>query len=372
MTKRILDIGTDGEYLTNVIAKVLSADPRMGLYLSYVDDVVVNRQPIAIGRVVMEPTSYVAYNRATKKVKVGIKAGLGAEEASFHLMHELFHIALGHYNKKGGQRENIAGDLAINSILKQWLKPEYNLLTPDRYKLPWDRTTEWYLENLPEELGEDGEAHQIVIEGTKGVPSTKDLQEYSKRLRDKMVASQEIIGREKYNEEVSSEDDTVPTRSKLNSLRPVPSRPSRSRISRRYGLPPGRKSARQQDINIIIDNSGSVQGEALNRFMEDIKMFKPRIRQLIGCDNGVNVEFKKVKRITKHMIDQLINSGGGGTRFSPAVDAIEKRNITTLYYTDLELVGEDWEDVDRLHKMIWIAWGGRQSAPWGKVVEMGN
>jgi predicted metal-dependent peptidase len=100
-------------------------------------------------------------------------AKLDDEEMAFALMHELFHPLNKHYERGAGHppvKVNIAGDLAINQIVKAMnFRPLPGVLFPEQYGFPEGLGMEGYLALLPDDVkspdeggdgGETGEGEQ--------------------------------------------------------------------------------------------------------------------------------------------------------------------------------------------------------------------
>jgi len=107
------------------------------------------------------------------------------------------------------------------------------------------------------------------------------------------------------------------------------------------------------NLTFAIDTSGSIDDDELQEMLSEIKgvqqVFNPEKMTIIDCDSQIH----KI-----HEIDQSTNildlkfSGGGGTRFQPVLDYVNKHPTQALiYFTDLE--GESkLEEVD--YPVIWI------------------
>lgn len=119
----------------------------------------------------------------------------------------------------------------------------------------------------------------------------------------------------------------------------------------------------------VMDTSGSVDDDLLNRFASElqdvINRVKPEAVHVIYCDAEVNGHeiFKAGDQLVLHP------KGGGGTAFAPAFDYISEHVedcAATIYFTD---GFGSFPSVTPSHPVLWITYGlGAEEFPFGDVV----
>jgi hypothetical protein len=124
---------------------------------------------------------------------------------------------------------------------------------------------------------------------------------------------------------------------------------------------------------IVVDTSGSIDTETLRRFAVEIQ----NVQERTGCEVLLifaDAEVQNVVTIAndgKPFLEKLRSGaieikGGGGTRFGPAIDRLNKSKATIgLYLTDMD--GEFGEIKPRM-PFIWCSTTPGATAPFGRVI----
>ena len=113
------------------------------------------------------------------------------------------------------------------------------------------------------------------------------------------------------------------------------------RLSRRGGdaLLPS-LHIRQNNLVIAIDNSGSISDRELNEFIAEIDGLKSQVRAqvtLLACDVALHPACPWIFCATEAIQKPQNWSGGGGTRFTPIFDWVEREGRSPdalIYFTD--------------------------------------
>lgn len=146
-----------------------------------------------------------------------------------------------------------------------------------------------------------------------------------------------------------------------------------SRPSRREGeaLLPALHSG-QVELVLALDTSGSIDRRAFVEFLAEIDALKGQIRArvtLLACDAelvpGGPWRFESWQPI--ELPEEL--EGGGGTRFTPVFDWLEKEGVcpdALLYFTDAQ--GEFPSQAPH-YPVLWLV-KGNEPVPWGERVQL--
>ncbi len=157
-------------------------------------------------------------------------------------------------------------------------------------------------------------------------------------------------------------------------------RKTRARLNRRqpkrFDLS-GALRARELNIVVVVDVSGSVTGDELAAFFNEIFSILARSSNpitIIECDTAV----QRVYRANRVEDVRLDVRGRGGTAFSPAVEYInahrEYRDALVVFFTDG--FGEEAIPKPRAYRNLWVVLDDADDLsvenPYGSVVAMGE
>ena len=265
------------------------------------------------------PTAGVCFNKHSINFELHYNpkffAGLTKEHRKGVLMHEFYHVSLGHCLERkpdplpgmteaeNHKRVNIAADLAINCLpnMKDKL-PDYCLF-PGRgsyVDMPELQAMEWYLKKLPKDAGKDGneghgdhsgwldncddiDGNGAAEDGEGGKDALREIAAYKlKDIIQKAVneSNSESIQCGQGWGTISQEMRKTIQDRLLHKLDPKKvlsyfvktsvrshRKTTVTRINRRWAyIHPGRKWERRPKIAISIDQSGSVSDEMLEKF----------------------------------------------------------------------------------------------------------
>ena len=297
------------------------------------------------------------------------------------IKHELYHLIFEHLTERKPEKEsmrqwNFATDLAINSHLHELppgcLKPGQEMFKD----YPPGQSAEWYLKKLKEdppegfdkksgdgEKGEgqgegEGDAGEGNAMGDNGQfdshaewdnvdSTTKEIAK--ERLKESMRKAAEESSRTNSWGSVPSEirkeileriKGTIDWKKVLRYFVKTSQKSSKSstikRINRRYPyVHPGRKTSRQANIAISIDQSGSVSDEMLASFFAELtKLADLATFTVIPFDSSVAEDKVYVwKKGEKRKWERVLY---GGTCFNAPTEYVNKRNFDGhIVLTDL-------------------------------------
>ncbi|MGB5605517.1 MAG: VWA-like domain-containing protein [Gammaproteobacteria bacterium] len=145
------------------------------------------------------------------------------------------------------------------------------------------------------------------------------------------------------------------------------------RPSRREGeaIFPSLRSA-QTDVLVVLDTSGSIRQDEMREFVTEIGAIKGQVRARItlhACDAALSSAGPWVFEPWEEFELPADIRGGGGTRFTPVFEWIERENLNPdllVYFTDAE--GEFPEQEPRF-PVIWLV-KGRGTVPWGQRIQL--
>jgi predicted metal-dependent peptidase len=143
--------------------------------------------------------------------------------------------------------------------------------------------------------------------------------------------------------------------------------------SRREGpaIHPSLRSA-QLDVVAVLDTSGSISKDEMDQFLSELDALKGQVRArltLHACDVELDPDgpwpFEPWEPL--ELPESL--RGGGGTRFSPAFEWLERegrRPDLLLYFTDAD--GE-FPEREPAFPVLWLV-KGRGKVPWGRRIQL--
>lgn len=143
--------------------------------------------------------------------------------------------------------------------------------------------------------------------------------------------------------------------------------------SRREGLAilPSLRSA-QLDVAVAVDTSGSVGDEEISQFVAEVNGLKGQVRArltLFACDADLAGEAPWCFEPWEEMVFPQDLRGGGGTRFSPVFEWLDKqdrRPDLLVYFTD---ANGEFPGTEPPYPVIWLV-KGRSKVPWGQRIQL--
>ncbi|MCK5648845.1 MAG: hypothetical protein KAI22_08210 [Gammaproteobacteria bacterium] len=149
---------------------------------------------------------------------------------------------------------------------------------------------------------------------------------------------------------------------------------SYTRPSSRRGEPAIYPRLRSHMVNIVValDISGSIATKEIREFLSEVDQIKAQVRARIAlhaCDTEVTDEGPWEFEPWDELKLPIKFKGGGGTRFTPVFDWVEKQEMCPdllVYFTDAE--GEFPQQMP-LYPVIWLV-KGKATVPWGQRIQL--
>lgn len=317
---------------------------------------------------------------------------LTVNELKFVEAHEVMHCVFQHMSRRGSRdhkKWNIAGDYIINDILvtdKVGDMPKGGLHDPNLVKAG-KSTTDGVYNLLPDGDGGDGGGsgggqgepldevwdqltpdekreveEQWTIRAVQAAQAAKMCGKMSvgaQRLVDTLVKPK-VDWRELLRRFVSKQTKTDRSFA----------RPNRRFLSQGMYLP-AMSGESLGEIAIAVDCSGSIDNNTLTQFASEIECIKNELRP-----SKINVLYfdSSVSHQESYSPDDALDikpHGGGGTAFSPVIEAINEFDTAPdccVFLTDLYC--NDFGDAPD-YPVLWVS-NGDDKAPWGEVAVMTN
>ena len=149
---------------------------------------------------------------------------------------------------------------------------------------------------------------------------------------------------------------------------------SYTRPSSRRGEPFIYPRLRSHKVNIVValDISGSIATKEIKEFLSEVDQIKAQVRAQItlhACDTEVTDEGPWQFEPWDELKLPVQFKGGGGTRFTPVFDWVEKQEMCPdllVYFTDAE--GE-FPQSEPQYPVIWLV-KGKAPVPWGQRIQL--
>ncbi len=149
---------------------------------------------------------------------------------------------------------------------------------------------------------------------------------------------------------------------------------SYTRPSSRRGEPAILPSLRSSQLNAVVavDVSGSVDDDELGEFIAEVNALKSQVRSkvtLLACDSRLDKESPWVFEPWDLCTLPKTLTGGGGTKFTPVFDWVEKQDIAPdllIYFTDAK--GE-FPVTAPHYPVVWLI-KGKEDVPWGQRIQL--
>jgi predicted metal-dependent peptidase len=336
-------------------------------------------------------------------------ADLPLGDIQFHLTHQVLHCALGHPWRRGHRLAavwDIACDYAVNQLLlDEGFKLVPGAIINERYR---GLSAEEIYPLL--ELGEsreplDDHAWPSPYRQSFGLPSLATINpkianetETQNDRRSGDTSTNDDVA-QKWQSNVTHIAQQLRSKGRLSAslqraldvaLQPVlpwqallarflasHARDDYSyhRISRRGGdaLLPSLHS-QQTSLVVAIDNSGSISNAELNEFIGEIDALKSQVRAqvtMLACDAALHPACPWIFSATEAIQKPEQWAGGGGTRFTPVFDWVERAGHAPdalIYFTDA--MGE-FPEREPAYPVLWLV-KGRGKVPWGTRVQLNS
>jgi len=354
------------------------------------------------------------------------------------LKHEIMHAVLLHplrLENLDPNIRNLAADMEVNSYCPNLQKPikaqngeEIRFIVAEDFKLPPQKTAEWYYKNMPKQkqkqqtivfiisddnMGGKGDNQQNQKGDGKGQSQKKKKdkgkgkekgkgkgnKEFTKKELEKLKKQHKgwetfkpfhkrilkriidratkMAGKAPGNIEELIQNIYEPKlnwrwllqKAMLNgTIKASRERTTWSKPNRRFENMKGRKRLRMPDIVVAVDESGSMSKRDIERCFAEINKIASIARSvtLITFDTEIYLIGKNIRRLPK----TIKIKGRGGTDFKKVFDWIEKnvkvKKPLVIMLTD----GYDDEGEERnTMELVWIILEGRDTKKkWGKVI----
>lgn len=304
---------------------------------------------------------------------------LTLSELKFVEAHEVMHCVFDHMGRKQGRNHrkwNQAGDYIINDMLVNdgvGTMPSKALYNLDLVKAA-NYTTDGVYKLLPDD--DSGDPLDDVMEASPA--TSKEVEEKWKirtvqagqvaKMAGKLSADMKRLVDSLVDPKVAWQELLRRFVSKRAKTERSFSRPNRRFIAQGVYLPAMAGEVLGK-IAIAVDCSGSISQEVLTEFATEINAIKETMRP-----SSIDVYYfdSEVSHTETYEPDDALDikpHGGGGTAFSPIMEAVNAREeqpeclvvLTDLYCSDFGTQPD--------YPVLWVS-NGNKSAPWGEVVMM--
>ncbi len=236
------------------------------------------------------------------------------------------------------------------------------------------------------QTGEGKESEQGSGESTQKepppIPNNDEIQSLSAQWQQRLAgAAQQALQAGKLSQSMARLVDhllqpQLPWRMLLARYMSATSREdySYTRPSSRRGEPAiyPRLRSHKVDIVVALDISGSISTKEIREFLSEVDQIKAQVRAHIvlhACDTEITDEGPWEFEPWDELKLPIKFKGGGGTRFTPVFEWIEKQDMQPdllLYFTDAE--GEFPEQQPQ-YSVVWLV-KGKEPVPWGQRIQL--
>ena len=236
------------------------------------------------------------------------------------------------------------------------------------------------------QTGEGKESEQGSGESTQKepppIPNNDEIQSLSAQWQQRLAgAAQQALQAGKLSQSMARLVDhllqpQLPWRMLLARYMSATSREdySYTRPSSRRGEPAiyPRLRSHKVDIVVALDISGSIATKEICEFLAEVDQIKAQVRARIvlhACDTEISDEGPWKFEPWDELKLPIKFKGGGGTRFTPVFEWIEKQDMQPdllLYFTDAE--GEFPEQQPQ-YPVVWLV-KGKEPVPWGQRIQL--
>lgn len=326
------------------------------------------------------------------------------------IKHEILHIISGHLirakalkSKHSTLAINMAMDLVVNQFLS-YLPPYAVTLESVNSNYGLDlkpyKTFEYYVQNIQKELDlqeEDDEGEENDHNDNEDLKTdfdpkkTHDIWEVSDEIDEKTMGAftQQFVNQahkgkmpaylEQMIAELRSSKEEIPWNLYLSRLMGTIERDKKKVSTRRSRRQPERLDLRgnlksyKAQIAVAFDISGSISDEEYKQAVKEVLNIVKNYRDemtIIECDNEIKRVYK-VKTI-KDIKDRM--AIGGGTKFTPVFEYVNKKKFNLLIYFTDGKGEEQLKVIPRGYKVLWVISGRGDNLslkePYGAVKKL--
>lgn len=332
---------------------------------------------------------------------------LSLVDIQFHLTHLVLHCALGHPWRRGHRLRvpwDMACDYAVNQLLlDEGFKLAAGAVVNERFRGLSAEEIYPLLASGESRVALDDHPWETPIHQPVGMPATTQINLNSANTTDASIENVDAKRQtdasiaENWQANVTQLAQSLRSKGRLSAslqraldtalLPPLPwkallarflARHGRDdysfhRLSRRGGeaLLPSLHS-QQTNLVIAVDSSGSISDAELQEFVTEIDALKSQVHaqiSLLACDVALHADCPWHFAATEAIRVPHNLAGGGGTRFTPVFQWIEKqggRPDALIYFTDA--MGE-FPEHEPPYAVLWLV-KGRGKVPWGTRIQL--
>ena len=341
--------------------------------------------------------------------------GLGVEEQTFIMAHEVCHIAFNHV-LRSKDKDPMLWNIATDAVINQFLKRDGLKMAPggvdieDAINYDAEQLYEKLLQEKQRDDQQQGNSKEDKTEQDVGHDShsmwkqavkkhkeheneetelEKNQEEFEemgeqnafkKNLEDKKKQLEELKEEilNKASQAGTSTNGGIRTVTDIGTASPIIDWRYVLREAIKYNVDWSYKNATLEDgvvtanleeqpmpeTEIVLDTSGSIDEVLLRNFLRECKNILKHSKLKVGCFDTKFYGFNEIK--TEKDIENMQFQGGGGTNFDVAINAFSRRVENKIIFTDGEA---------RIPQIpldaIWIVFGGVKINPkGGKVINI--
>ena len=130
--------------------------------------------------------------------------------------------------------------------------------------------------------------------------------------------------------------------------------------------------ARQTNVVVALDTSGSIDEDELNTFVAEVNAIKSLVNAritLLACDTKLDQNGPWVYESWEQLVLPKTLQGSGGTDFTPVFEWIAAHNIRpdlVIYFTDAQ---GRFPDGPSVAETLWLV-KGSATVPWGQRIQL--
>lgn len=130
--------------------------------------------------------------------------------------------------------------------------------------------------------------------------------------------------------------------------------------------------ARQANVVVALDTSGSIEQDELDTFIAEVNAIKSLVNTritLLACDAQLDQDSPWIYESWEQLTFPKTLQGGGGTDFSPVFDWLQSHNFQpdlVIYFTDAQ--GRFPKQRPAV-ETLWLV-KGSATVPWGQRIQL--